>query len=70
MSARERSWYEMVIDSAFGDDLDALMKLVRDEMAAFFDVVNNKEFKQIEQKYSGPRAVLMKLAGKIDEMDT
>ena len=48
---------------------DSLMKLVRDEMAAFFDVVNAKEFRHIEQKYSGARTVLAKLAQKVDEID-
>ena len=45
------------------------MKLVRDEMAAFFDVVNAKEFRHIEQKYSSARTVLAKLAQKVDEID-
>ena len=44
-------------------------KIVRDEMAAFYDVVNAKEFRQIEQKYPSARSVLYKLADKVDEID-
>ena len=42
---------------------------VRDEMAAFFDVVNAKEFRHIEQKYPSARTVLGKLAEKVDQID-
>ena len=45
------------------------MKIVRDEMAAFFDVVNAKEFRHIEQKYPSARTVLSKLAEKVDQID-
>ena len=45
------------------------MKIVREEMAAFFDVVNAKEFRHIEQKYPSARRVLVRLAEKVDEID-
>ena len=45
------------------------MKILRDEMAAFFDVVNAKEFKHIEQKYPSAGIVLGKLAEKVDQID-
>ena len=48
---------------------ESLMKILRDEMAAFFDVVNAKEFKHIEQKYPSPGIVLGKLAEKVDQID-
>ena len=38
-------------------------------MAQFFDVVNDREFKQIEQKYASSRMVLVKVGEKIEEMD-
>ena len=38
-------------------------------MAQFYDVVNDREFKQIEQKYASSRMVLYKVAEKIDELD-
>ncbi len=70
-SSDDRAWYEKVIDlaSLSSEDEDGLMKLVRDEMAQFFDVVNDKEFRQIEQKYPGPRVVLYKVAEKVAEFD-
>ena len=39
------------------------------EMAQFYDVVNDKEFKQIEQKYASSRMVLYKVSEKIEEID-
>ena len=45
------------------------MKIVRDEMAAFFDVVNAKEFRHIEQKYPSTGMVLGKLAEKVNQID-
>ena len=38
-------------------------------MAQFYDVVNDKEFKQIEQKYASSRMVLYKVSEKIEEID-
>lgn len=38
-------------------------------MAQFYDVANNKEFRQIEQKYSSARMVLYKLGEKVAEFD-
>lgn len=40
---------------------ESLMKLVHEEMAAFFDVVNDREFAQIQRKYSNSRTVLYKV---------
>lgn len=46
------------------------MDLVREEMAQFFDVVNDKEFKQIEHKYPNSRIVLYKLGESVAQLDT
>jgi hypothetical protein len=66
------AWYVRVVDAVSLDSEaeDALMKLVRDEMAQFYDVVKDKEFRQIEQKYSSSRIVLVKLMDKVNEVDT
>ena len=48
---------------------EAILKTVLDEMAQFYDVVNDREFKQIEQKYASSRMVLIKVCEKIEEMD-
>jgi len=59
-----------VVDATSNEHLqESLMKMVREEMAQFYDVVNNREFKEIEQKYSHPRMVLYKVAQKVEEFD-
>ena len=65
------AWYVSVANSVRrGTSLeDDLLKLVREEMAQFFDVVNAKEFRQIELKYSNPRVIMYQVAEKVMEMD-
>ena len=64
-------WYVQVanaVSDSYSEE-DALMSMVREEMAQFYDVVNDKEFRQIEQKYPNSRVVLYKLAEKTQELD-
>ncbi len=67
------AWYVRIVDSVSLENSDvsedALMKLVREEMAQFYDVVNSKEFAQIEQKYASSRMVLVKVGEKVEELD-
>ncbi len=64
------SWYVKVFNSIKStNDEEAMMKLVLEEMAQFYDVVNDREFKQMEQKYASSRMVLYKVGEKIEEMD-
>ncbi len=71
------SWYVQIVDavSVAGrgnqEDAseDALMSLVRDEMAQFYDIANDREFGQIKQKYPNARMVLYKVSDKVEEMD-
>ena len=61
-SCEGEPWYVQVLNavdsstdpSASGSE-DELMKLVREEMAQFFDVVKDKEFRKLEEKYSNSR---------------
>ena len=48
---------------------ETVLKLVLEEMAQFYDVVNDREFKQIEQKYASSRMVLYKVSEKVEEID-
>ena len=51
-----RVWYEEVIDWVEAADQEkSLMKLVHEEMSQFFDVVNEKEFKEVMEKYPNSR---------------
>ena len=51
-----RVWYEEVIDWVEAADQEkSLMKLVHEEMSQFFDVVNEKEFKEVVEKYPNSR---------------
>ena len=60
-----------VINAASGShsDEDNLMTLVREEMAQFYDVVNDREFKQLEHKFPNSRVVMYKLSEKIEELE-
>ena len=50
------SWYEEVISWVEAADQEKqLMKLVHEEMSQFFDVVNEKEFKEVVEKYPNSR---------------
>ena len=50
------AWYEEVISWVEAADQEKmLMKLVHDEMSQFYDVVNEKEFKEVEAKYPNSR---------------
>ena len=40
------------------DQESQLMKLVHEEMSQFFDVVNEKEFKEVVEKYPNSRWVM------------
>ena len=67
---RKEAWYVQAINSIKSTTHEeAMLKLVLEEMAQFYDVVNDREFKQIEQKYASSRMVLYKVAEKIDELD-
>ena len=67
---REGSWYVKAVNSVkTSAQEEAVLKLVLEEMAQFYDVVNDREFKQIEQKYSSSRMVMYKVGEKIEEMD-
>jgi len=64
------SWYEEVISWVeAADQENQIMKLVHDEMAQFFDVVSEKEFREIQQKYPNSRLVLYKIFEKLAELD-
>merc|ERR1739848_180161 len=64
------AWYVQTVNSIqTSAQEEAILKTVLDEMAQFFDVVNDREFKQIEQKYASSRMVLIKVCEKIEEMD-
>ncbi|TRY78378.1 hypothetical protein TCAL_01692 [Tigriopus californicus] len=68
---RREPWYVQVINDLKSSSNEAnLMDLVREEMAQFFDVVNDKEFKQIEHKYPNSRIVLYKLGESVAQLDT
>lgn len=50
------AWYEEVISWVEAADQEKqLMKLVHEEMSAFFDVVDEKEFKEVMEKYPNSR---------------
>ena len=70
---KNSSWYERVVDQVAisKDDSDEtdLMKLVLEEMAQFYDAINEKEFMQIELKFPSSRIVLYKVAEKVIECD-
>ena len=70
-STADEPWYVQVVNSASSvvSREDALMKLVLEEMSQFYDVVNDREFKQIELKYSSSRMVLYKVAEKVTVFD-
>ena len=64
------AWYVQAVNSIQSSaQEEAILKTVLDEMAQFYDVVNDREFKQIEQKYASSRMVLIKVCEKIEEMD-
>ncbi len=64
------SWYVDIVDGLkSGADEENILKLVLEEMAKFYDVVNDREFKNIEQKYASSRMVLYKVGKKIEEID-
>lgn len=67
-------WFVVVIDtissSKTPSQMEAdLMKLVLDEMSQFYDVVNDREFDQIKEKYSSSITVLHKVVDKVSEFD-
>ena len=70
-TAADEPWYVQVVNSASSVVAreDALMKLVLEEMSQFYDVVNDREFKQIETRYSSSRMVLYKVAEKVTVFD-
>ena len=66
----ETSWYEEVITWVEAADQEKqLMKLVHDEMAQFYDVVSEKEFREIQQKYPNSRLVLYKIFEKLADLN-
>ncbi len=55
------SWYVQVVDAVScsqSDHEDNLMDLVREELAQFYDVINEKGFNEIRKKYPSARMVL------------
>ena len=69
----DEPWYVQVINSVSSSvssrEEESLMKLVLEEMSQFYDVVNDREFRQVELKYSSSRMVLYKVAEKVDVFD-
>ena len=66
----ETSWYQDVIDFVEAADLEnQILKLVHEELAQFYDVVNEKEFKEIQQKYPSSRMVLYKIYEKLEDLE-
>ena len=52
------AWYEAIVDWAGEADQEKqLMTLVHEEMAQFFDVVNEKEMKEVSDRYPNSRWV-------------
>ncbi|CAB4054913.1 SHPRH [Lepeophtheirus salmonis] len=47
----------------------ALLHLSLDEMAQFYDVVHDREFKEISEKYSNSRIIMYKIASGITDSD-
>ena len=68
----DEAWYVQVINKTSNTSSreDALMNLVLEEMSQFYDVVNDREFRQIELKYPSSRTVLYKVAEKIAVFDS
>eukprot|EP00095_Tigriopus_kingsejongensis_P004239 maker-scaffold711_size108467-snap-gene-0.24 protein:Tk04239 transcript:maker-scaffold711_size108467-snap-gene-0.24-mRNA-1 annotation:"e3 ubiquitin-protein ligase shprh" len=68
---RKEPWYVQVLNrsSSVGNQ-EKLMDSVREEMAQFFDVVNDREFRQIEQKYPNSSMILYKIGEKVTEIDS
>lgn len=65
------SWYVKAINTVKTTaQEESVLKLVLEEMAQFYDVVNDREFKQMEAKYASSRMVLYKVGEKIAEMDS
>ena len=68
--SNETAWYQDVIDFVEAADLEKqILKLVHEELAQFYDVVNEKEFKEIQDKYPSSRIVLYKIYEKLDDLD-
>lgn len=52
------AWYEAIVDWAGEADQEKqLMTLVHEEMSQFFDVVNEKEMKEVADRYPNSRYV-------------
>lgn len=52
------AWYEAIVDWAGEADQEKqLMTLVHEEMSQFFDVVNEKEMKEVADRYPSSRCV-------------
>ena len=66
----ETAWYEEVISFVEAADLEkSILKLVHEELAQFYDVVNEKEFKEIQAKYPSSRIVLYKIFEKLEDLE-
>ncbi|QQP35179.1 SNF2 histone linker PHD RING helicase_ E3 ubiquitin protein ligase, partial [Caligus rogercresseyi] len=63
-------WYVTAMDSIESStDENSLLELVHEEMAQFYDVVNDREFKEISEKYSNSRLILYKIVTGIQDSE-
>ena len=46
-----------------------MLQLIHEEMSQFYDVVNNREFEQIKERYHSSRMIMRKVWEKIEEID-
>ena len=66
----EGAWYVQSINRVdSGADESSLLQVIHEEMAQFYDVVNNREFEQIRERYCNSRVIMYKVAEKIQEID-
>ena len=66
----ETAWYEEVISFVEAADLEKnILKLVHEELGQFYDVVNEKEYKEIQAKYPSSRIVLYKIFEKLEDFE-
>lgn len=64
------AWYVQAINLVEpGADESNLLQMIHEEMSQFYDVVNNREFEQIRERYCNSRVIMYKAGEKIVEID-
>ncbi len=55
-TSSDKIWYIQVINTVeVADQERNLLKIVHDELAQFFDIADEKEFREIQEKYPNSR---------------